>query len=132
MSKETLSLVYAYNEDFFFFPGKSATFKANSTADEPLSGTSGIFTYYIPSIKKKLAVMWGCPPIFFNLWNVMLFDDDITADDMFLEMYMAEDFFPGDNLPHDKLIGQGLNCTGTMSGGDDATFDITVNTIGNV
>lgn len=105
--------------------GKKGSFYASSEIDNVLGETAGVFIYYIPVIRKSVAVMWSSSPLFLCYWNVKLYDNYPSADKkMYFEL--ASSSYPGDDSPYKKPIGEGLKVSGRMTCGANSVLSVTV------
>ena len=96
-------------------------------------GAVGVFTYYIPDLKKTLAIMYSVPfdyNLFRNWWNVKLYSGRKEASKKtFSDMYRAnkvEGPFKGDNSWHTRNLGSEFSVKGAMGGTGKSQLVITV------
>ncbi|XP_067055194.1 DELTA-actitoxin-Aeq1b-like isoform X3 [Acropora muricata] len=107
--------------------GKKGSFHASSEIDNILGETAGVFTYYIPVIRKSVAVMWSSSPLFLCYWNVKLYDNYPSADEkMYFQLASRSYAYPGDDNPYKKPIGEGLKVSGRMTCGANSVLSVTV------
>ena len=98
------------------------------TSGPVATGVVGVMAYYIPSIKKTLAVMFSVP-FDYNLyenWNAKLYPGNKRANyDQYYNLYYDANPFRANGW-HERSLGSGLKFRGSMSSSGQATLEIHV------
>ena len=109
---------------------------ARKTAGPVPYGAEGVFTYYIPGIKKTLAVMFSVPfnyAVNSNWVDVQLYEGTINANKvLWYKMYRDNpNKFKGNNMWYEKNLElgrgeKGIRAKFSMSSSGQATIQIQI------
>ena len=118
------------------FLGGSLNYGARKTAGPVPFGAEGVFSYYIPGIKKTLAVMFSVPfnyAVNSNWVDVQLYEGTITANKvLWYKMYHNNpNKFKGNNMWYEKnlepdLGEKGIRAKFSMSSSGQATIQMEI------
>ena len=92
-------------------------------------GAVGVLAYYVPSIRRTVAIMYSVPFDYFwyeNWWNLKLYRGRRRASrNMFKDLYYRANPFRANGW-HDRDLGSDCKFRGVMSNSGKATLEIHV------
>ncbi len=104
-------------------------YDARKTDGPTATGSVGVIAYYMPDVKKTLAVLFSVPfdyNLYSNWWDAKVYPGRKNADyDMYKELYYGNPF-KGDDGWHTKPIGEGFNMKGIMTSGGSCTQELRI------
>ena len=93
------------------------------------SGVVGVVAFYVPGIRRTVAVMYSVPYSYWwheNWWNVKLYFGRIRADRrMFKDLYYRANPFKANGW-HERYLGSACKFRGVMSNSGQSTLEIHV------
>lgn len=108
---------------------EAGLYTARKTKGPVARGSVGVFTYYVPSVGKTIAVMFSVPfnyHWYSNWWDVKVYPGKKRADyNMWYDMYYGNPF-KGDDGWHEKAIGEGFRVEGIMTSAGESRMELDI------